>query len=71
MARVYSGFSNYERFVGGYQAAAGLYARLAEAARRRLERLRLTLFVTAKTVGASGASRDTCREACSTRAIRA
>jgi hypothetical protein len=41
MARVYSGFSNYKPFVGGYQAA-GLYARLAEAARRRLERLRLT-----------------------------
>ena len=42
MARVYSGFSNYRPFVGGYQAAAGLYARLAEAAQRRLERLRLT-----------------------------
>ena len=42
MARVYSGFSNYRPFVGAYQAAAGLYARLAKAARRRLERVRLT-----------------------------
>ena len=42
MARLYSGFSSYRSFVGGYQAAAGLYARLAEAAQRRLERLRLT-----------------------------
>jgi hypothetical protein len=42
MARVYSGFSSYKPFVGSYLAAAGLYARLAEAARRRLERLWLT-----------------------------
>jgi hypothetical protein len=42
MAQVYRGFSSYKPFVGGYQAVAGLYARLAEAARRRLERLRLT-----------------------------
>jgi hypothetical protein len=41
MARVYSGFSSYKPFVGGYQAAAGLYARLAAPARRHLERLRL------------------------------
>ena len=42
MARVYSGFSNYKPFVGGYQAVAGLYAPLAEAARRCLERIGLT-----------------------------
>jgi hypothetical protein len=42
MAWVYSGFSSYKPFVGGYQAVAGLCARLAEAARRRLERLWLT-----------------------------
>ena len=39
MARVYNGFSSYRPFAGGYQAAAGLYACLAEAARRRWERL--------------------------------
>jgi hypothetical protein len=32
MARVCSGFSSYKPFVGSYLAAAGLYARLAEAA---------------------------------------
>jgi hypothetical protein len=42
MARVYSGLSSYKPVVGSYLAAAGLYARLAEAARRRLERLWLT-----------------------------
>jgi hypothetical protein len=39
MARVYNGFSSYRPSAGGYQAAAGLYACLAEAARRRWERL--------------------------------
>jgi hypothetical protein len=39
VARVYNGFSSYRPFAGGYQAAAGLYADLAEAARRRWERL--------------------------------
>jgi hypothetical protein len=39
MARVYSRFSSYKPFVGSYLAAAGLYARFAQAARRRLERL--------------------------------
>jgi hypothetical protein len=39
MARVYNGFSSYRPFAGGYQAAAGLYACLAEPARRRWERL--------------------------------
>lgn len=38
MARVYNGFSSYRPFAGGYQAAAGLYACLAEAVRRRCER---------------------------------
>jgi hypothetical protein len=42
MARVYSGLSSYKPVVGSYLAAAGLYARLAEAARRRLGRLWLT-----------------------------
>jgi hypothetical protein len=42
MAWVYNGFSSYRPFAGGYQAAAGLYAGLAGAARRRLERLWLT-----------------------------
>ena len=42
MAREYSGFSSYKPFVGSYLAAAGLYARFAEAARRRLERRWLT-----------------------------
>jgi hypothetical protein len=44
MAREYSGFSSYKPFVGSYLAAAGLYGRLAEAARRRLERLSLQLL---------------------------
>jgi hypothetical protein len=39
MARVYNGFLSYRPFAGGYQTAAGLYADLAEAARRRWERL--------------------------------
>jgi hypothetical protein len=39
VARVYNGFSNYRLFAGGYQAAAGLCAGLAEAAGRRFERL--------------------------------
>jgi hypothetical protein len=38
MARVYNGFSSYRLFAGGCQAAAGLCAGLAEAARRRSER---------------------------------
>jgi hypothetical protein len=38
MAWVYNGFSSYRLFAGGYQAAAALYAGLAEAVRRRLER---------------------------------
>jgi hypothetical protein len=42
VARVYSGFSSYRPFAAGYQAAAGLCAGLAEAARRRAERLWLT-----------------------------
>jgi hypothetical protein len=42
VARVYNGFSSYRPFAGGYQAAAGLCAGLAEAARRRWERLWLT-----------------------------
>jgi hypothetical protein len=42
VARVYNGFSSYRPFAGGYQAAAGLYAGLAEAARRRSARLWLT-----------------------------
>ena len=41
MARVYNGFSSYRLFAGGYQAAAALFAGLAGAARRRLERPRL------------------------------
>ena len=41
MARVYNGFSSYRLFAGGYLAAAGLYASLAEAARRRADRSRL------------------------------
>ena len=42
MAWVHSGFSSFRPFAGGYQAAAGLCASLAEAARRRSERLWLT-----------------------------
>jgi hypothetical protein len=42
MARMYNGFSSYRPFAGGYQAAAGLYAGLAEAAKRRFARLWLT-----------------------------
>jgi hypothetical protein len=42
MAQVFHGFSSCGLFAGGYQAAAGLCAGLAEAARRRSERLRLT-----------------------------
>jgi hypothetical protein len=42
MARVYSGLSSYKPVVGSYLAAAGLCARLAEAARCRSERLWLT-----------------------------
>ncbi len=42
MAWVYNGFSSYRLFAGGDQAAARLYAGLAQAARRRLERLWLT-----------------------------
>jgi hypothetical protein len=38
VTRVYYGFSSYRLFAGGYQAAAGLYASLAEAARRRADR---------------------------------
>jgi hypothetical protein len=38
MARVYNGFSSYRLFAGGYQAAAALYAGLAEAASRHAER---------------------------------
>jgi hypothetical protein len=38
MAWVYNGFSSYRLFAGGYQAAAALYAGLAEAVRHRLER---------------------------------
>jgi hypothetical protein len=41
MARVYNGFSSHRLFAGGYQAAAGVCAGLAEAARRRSQRLRL------------------------------
>jgi hypothetical protein len=41
VARVYNGFSSYRLFAGGYQAAAALFAGLAGAARRRLERPRL------------------------------
>jgi hypothetical protein len=39
MAQVYNGFSSFRLFAGGYQAAAGLYAGLAEAARCRSVRL--------------------------------
>ncbi len=42
MAWVYNGFSSYRLLAGGDRAAARLYACLAEAARRRLERLWLT-----------------------------
>jgi hypothetical protein len=41
VARVHNGFSSNRLFAGGYQAAAALYAGLAEAVRRRLERPRL------------------------------
>jgi hypothetical protein len=44
VARVYNGFSSYRPFAGGYQAAAGLYACLTEAARRRWERLWLAFI---------------------------
>ena len=44
MARVYNGFSSYRPFAGGYRAAAGLYACLAEAARSRCERLWLAFI---------------------------
>jgi hypothetical protein len=37
MTWVYNGFSSYRLLAGGDQAAARLYAGLAEAARRRLE----------------------------------
>jgi hypothetical protein len=40
--RIYSGFSAYRPVAYGYQAVAGLCVGLAEAARRRAERLRLT-----------------------------
>jgi hypothetical protein len=43
VARVYNGFSSYGPFAGGYQAAAGLCAGLAEAAKRCWERLWLTI----------------------------
>jgi hypothetical protein len=38
MAQAYNGFSSYRLFAGGYQAAAGFCAGLAEAARRRAVR---------------------------------
>ena len=43
MARVHNGFSSYRPSAGGYQVAAGLYARLAVAARSRWDRLWLAV----------------------------